>query len=75
MSATTVDGSLTAAVTQITAGTPSFSTFTLELNGVQSQPLSFDATEEQVEKEVRDLFGPVCPDEILGGIGTYFHSF
>ena len=41
---------MTAVVTTVVAGTPDFSTFTLEFNGIQSQPLPYGATEAQVNK-------------------------
>ena len=66
---------MTAAVTTVVAGTPDFSTFTLELNGIQSQPLPYGATEAQGATEVKNLFGPLCPNEILSGIGTAYLSY
>uniref|UniRef100_UPI00398F2CC2 PKHD1 like 1, tandem duplicate 1 n=1 Tax=Pristiophorus japonicus TaxID=55135 RepID=UPI00398F2CC2 len=70
---------VTIKVLEQTKGKPSMDTFTLNLDGVNSRPLSHTATTHEVEAALEELVGVKCPDHIAGykkGYAVkYFNDF
>ena len=52
---------LTTSIRTLTNGSPDFETFTLDMNGLYSKPMSIDASESEIKQEVMDMFLPQCP--------------
>ncbi|XP_067833370.1 fibrocystin-L-like [Heptranchias perlo] len=70
---------VTIEVVEQTKGRPSMETFTLTLDGVNSRPLSYTATANEVKAALEELMGVKCPDHIAGyteGYAVkYFNDF
>ncbi|KAM3595703.1 uncharacterized protein V6R79_001361 [Siganus canaliculatus] len=65
-------------VTEVTKARSSMQTFTLLWGGVPTKPISFNATESEVESALEELVKAECPSEILSSGGadvTYFNDF
>ena len=66
---------LTANLTYISVGKPTFESFTIQVNGYYSQPVAFDASADEVADKVRRLFGPECPDGLGSSVGSNLFKF
>ncbi|XP_035687261.1 fibrocystin-L-like isoform X2 [Branchiostoma floridae] len=69
-------GNATVAVT--TEGIPSLDTFTLEVDGVPSDPIAFDASANDVKTALLSMFGTRCPSEIVNpnnAITAYYEDY
>ncbi|XP_066271366.1 fibrocystin-L-like [Branchiostoma lanceolatum] len=69
-------GNATVAVT--TPGKPSLETFTLEVDGVPSDPIAVDADANDVKTALLPMFGTRCRDEIVNpnnGITAYIGNY
>ncbi|KAJ3609756.1 hypothetical protein NHX12_024267 [Muraenolepis orangiensis] len=65
-------------VTEMTKGQGSLETFTLLWGGVPSQPIAFNATEEEVKSALDDMFAADCPSEVQTMEGSnvfYYRDF
>ncbi|KAJ8389418.1 hypothetical protein AAFF_G00119560 [Aldrovandia affinis] len=51
-------------VTELTKGKPSLETFTLELGGISSRPIDFNASESEVQSALQVMVSSECPSEI-----------
>ncbi|XP_035847175.1 fibrocystin-L-like [Sander lucioperca] len=65
-------------VAEVTKGRSSMKTFTLLWGGIPTKPITFNATESEIQSALKDMMKPECPDEILTTEGTnvkYFKDF
>ncbi|XP_040908783.1 LOW QUALITY PROTEIN: PKHD1 like 1, tandem duplicate 1 [Toxotes jaculatrix] len=65
-------------VVEVTKGRSNMETFTLLWEGIPTKPISFNATEAEVQSALEDMMKAECPGEILTTEGTdvkYFKDF
>uniref|UniRef100_A0A3Q1AUC3 PA14 domain-containing protein n=1 Tax=Amphiprion ocellaris TaxID=80972 RepID=A0A3Q1AUC3_AMPOC len=65
-------------VAEVTKGQSTMETFTLLWGGIQTKPISVNASESEVQSALEDLMKAECPDEVRATEGVnvkYFHDF
>jgi len=61
---------MTVTASESVVGVPDLNSFTFKINGFVSDPVTFQASDEDVASAIKSLFGPKCPKQIENDLGA-----